>query len=117
MAAEAACGTLNAMQDTPARGSGRETRLLLVTIAVSVATLLLLARFRFPADEVQPTDPAPAPPERLAARATYDELAGIMADLERRIAPSLEVLAVHTDRPGVVHVVAPRLTADRAVAH
>jgi S1-C subfamily serine protease len=104
------------MQDTPARSGGRETRLLLVTIAVSVATLLLLARFRFPADAVQPTDPAPAPLERLAARATYDELASIMADLERRIAPSLEILAVQSDRPGATYVAAPRLTPNRAVA-
>ena len=106
----------HAMQETPARTGGRETRLLLVTIAVSVATLLLLARFRFPEDDIQPTDPAPAPLERLAARATYDELATIMADLERRIGPALEILALQTDRPGAMYVAAPRLTSDRAVA-
>lgn len=69
----------------------RETRLLLLTIAVSVGVLLVLARFRFP-------DQAPAPPaqplERLAARATFDELAGIVERLDRTIAPSLVVLRV-----------------------
>jgi hypothetical protein len=67
----------------------RETRLLLLTIAVSVSVLLVLARFRFP-------DEAPAPPaqplEQLAARATFDELAGIVERLNRTIAPTLVVL-------------------------
>ena len=116
LAALTTCGTLSVMEPTVPRSGGRETRLLLATIAVSVGTLLLLARFRFPADEIQPTDPAPAPLERLAARATYDELAGIMADLERRIAPSLAIFALQTERPGTTYVAAPRVTADRAVA-
>ena len=96
---------------------GRETHLLLVTIAVSVGVLLLLARFRFP-DEVasQPVESAAAPFERLAARATYDELASIMADLERRIGPRVTILRTHSpDGPGPP-VVAPRLTGNRAVA-
>jgi S1-C subfamily serine protease len=104
------------MQDTARRGGGRETRLLLVTIAVSVATLLLLARFRFPEDGAVRTDPTPAPLERLAGRATFDELASIMADLERRIAPAVTVLEVRADAPGMAYVPALRLTDDRAVA-
>src|SRR5688572_16564627 len=102
--------------EPPAR-SGRETRLLLVTIIVSVAVLLLLARFRFPAQiEQQPVDPAPAPLERLAARGAYDELASAMADLERRIGPRVAVFRVEPSRPSGGFVVAPRVTADRAVA-
>ena len=105
------------MQDTPARSGGRETRLLLVTIAVSVATLLLLARFRFPEEVAAPRpDPTPAPLERLAARATFDELASIMAEVERRIAPSVTVLEVRSDAPLPLYVPALRLTDDRAVA-
>jgi hypothetical protein len=70
-------------------------RLLLVTIAVSVGMLLLLARFRFPDDATDQTAaPAPPPLERLAASATYDELAGIMGDLERRVRPTIIPLAV-----------------------
>jgi hypothetical protein len=104
------------MQDTLRQG-GRETRLLLVTIAVSIATLLLLARFRFPADgDAAAADPAPAPLERLAARATFDELASIMADLERRVAPAITILEVRADAPGISYVPALRLTDDRAVA-
>ncbi|HVB38288.1 MAG TPA: hypothetical protein VND92_07105, partial [Vicinamibacterales bacterium] len=62
----------------------RETRLLLLTIGVSVAALLLLARFRFPA-QAPIVNPAPPPLERLAARATYDELATIMAQVQARV--------------------------------
>jgi S1-C subfamily serine protease len=101
----------------PQQRSGRETRLLLVTIIVSAAVLLLLAQFRFP-DEVgpQPVEPAPAPLERLAARGAYDELASAMADLERRIAPRVVVFRVQPARSSGEFVVAPRVTADRAVA-
>jgi hypothetical protein len=96
---------------------GRETRLLLATIAISVAVLVLLARFRFP-DQADPAaEPAPAPLERLAARATYDELAAIMGDLERRLAPRLVVVHVQPDRPGGQYAIAARMTPNRAVVH
>jgi hypothetical protein len=69
----------------------REARLLLATITVSGIVLVLLSQFRFP--ERPPVVVAsPAPLERLASRATYDELAAIVAGLERQIAPSLVVL-------------------------
>ena len=103
------------MSSAEPRSSGRETRLLLVTIAVSVAALLLLARFRFPEQAVQPAEPAPAPLERLAARAAYDELASAIADLERRIAPSLIVFRITPPRASGAYVVAPRMTDSRAV--
>jgi serine protease Do len=91
-------------------------RLLLVTIAVSVGMLLLLARFRFPDDATDQTAaPAPPPLERLAASATYDELAGIMGDLERRVRPTIIPLAVQGSS-GVAFIPAVRVTADRAVA-
>ena len=100
----------------PAAPSGRETRLLLSTIAVSIAVLVVLAQFRFP-DEVARTtaQPAPAPLERLAARATYDELASIMSDLERRLSPRVVTLRVQPERGAGSFVVAPRVTANRAV--
>jgi membrane-associated protease RseP (regulator of RpoE activity) len=94
----------------------RETRLLLATIAVSVLMLLLLARFRFPEEASRQTvEPAPAPLERLAARATYDELAGIMADLERRLTPSVTVLGLQSSA-GIAYAPAVRLASDRAIA-
>lgn len=98
------------------RRSGRETRLLLVTIVVSIAVLLLLARFRFPDERSQqPVAPAPAPLERLAALGAYDELASAMADLERRLVPRLVVFRVQPARASGEFIVAPRLTPDRVV--
>ena len=95
---------------------GRETRLLLVTIAISVGVLLLLARFRFPADaSIETAQSAPAPLERLAARAAYDELASIMADLERRIAPRVTIVRTQNAVGGVAMAIAPRMLPDRAV--
>jgi len=66
--------------------------LLLLTMLVSVAVLGMLAQFRFP--DVQRVEAPAQPLERLAARATFDELAGIIERLDRRIAPSLVVLRV-----------------------
>jgi S1-C subfamily serine protease len=101
--------------ESPQR-NGRETRLLVVTIAVSVGVLLLLAQFRFPEDSVAPAEPAPAPLERLAARAAYDELASTMADLERRIVPRLIAFRIRTDGPAPQFGLAARVTADRALS-
>jgi hypothetical protein len=69
----------------------RETRLLLVTITISLLVLLLLSRLRFP-EAPSIVEALPPPLERLAARATYDELAGIVASLKRRISPNLVVI-------------------------
>ncbi len=94
----------------------RETRLLITTIVLSIAMLLLLARFRFPEESAGAAAEAPAAPlERLAARATYDELASIMADVERRIASRVEVLRIQPERTPGGYVAAPRVAADRAV--
>jgi hypothetical protein len=71
----------------------RENRLLLLVVLVSGAALLLLARFRFPGDE-RPLNPAPTPLERLAAQATYDDLASIVAQCQTRVSPALLVLRV-----------------------
>jgi S1-C subfamily serine protease len=77
--------------------------------------LLLLARYRFPHDVGQTVEPAPAPLERLAARATFDELASIMADLERRILPSIVTVAGESTT-GTIYVPGVRLAPNRAVA-
>lgn len=70
-------------------GSGRETRLLLLVIVVAVAMLLVLAQFRFPAAESVVVSPATGPIERLAARATFEDLALIIADVSARVHPSM----------------------------
>lgn len=83
------------MSASPRARVSYETRLLLIVITLSVAVLLVLSRFRFP--EGSPAAPAgatPLPLERLAARATYDELATIIAELGGRITPSVVVLRV-----------------------
>ena len=78
---------------------GREARLLAIIVVVSLATLAVLAQFRFPEREaVEPQRAAATtasnPLERLAAQATYEELASIVARVERRIAPAVVVLRV-----------------------
>jgi hypothetical protein len=78
----------------PATGS-RETRLLVVTLIVSAGMLLLLARFRFP--ERPAADLPVAPLERLASRATYDDLAGVLRSLDRQIANAVVALSVVVD--------------------
>jgi S1-C subfamily serine protease len=96
------------------RDSRRETRLLIVTITVSIAMLLILARFRFPQTPARTLEPAPAPLERLAARATYDELAQIMSSLQTRLAPTVEVLPLQ-EGGHAGYVVAPRVAGNRAI--
>lgn len=104
------------MSAEPAPRGGRETRLLIVTLVVSVGVLLLLARFRFPGEASQhPVAPAPAPLERLAARAAYDELASTMADLERRLTPRLVVYRSRVESGAEIHALAARMTAGRAI--
>lgn len=70
----------------------RETRFLLVTMIVSVAALLVLARFRF--TEREPVGVVAPPLERLAARATYEELAGVVQAARSRIDPLVTVLRI-----------------------
>jgi S1-C subfamily serine protease len=104
-------------QPLPGEERRRETRLLVTTIVVSVGMLLLLARFRFPAEPLRPgtTEIAPAPLERLAARATYDELARVMADLEARLTPTVAVVPV-VEGATLSYLPAPILAENRAVA-
>ncbi|HEY5658144.1 MAG TPA: PDZ domain-containing protein [Myxococcota bacterium] len=93
----------------------RETRLLIVTLTVSAAVLLLLAQLRFPGTPGL-TDAAPAPLDRLAARASYDELASGVARVEASVFPNLVVLqlaAPEEDAPrGLGDVLATRSRGD-----
>lgn len=82
-------------------GSGRETRLLLLVIVVAVAMLLVLAQFRYPAPDRAAAVPVAGPIERLAARATFEELALIMADLAARVQPALVVITIEQTPPAV----------------
>lgn len=90
--------------------------MLLIIITLSVAVLMLLARFRFPPETRVERGTATAPLERLAARATYDELADIIAELGRRVSPSVVVLRVE-DQDQQRFVPAVRVRPDLALAH
>ncbi len=81
------------MSDTPR--SGRETRLLALVILVAIAALLVLARFRFPeAADRAPVAPPPGPLERLAARASFQDLATSIAGLHERLSPGFVMVEV-----------------------
>ena len=98
------------------RSLRREGRLLALVIAVSLAVLAVLAQFRFPDPDRVEVVPPPAPLERLAARATFDELASIVATLERRAGPTLLVLRVARGGGGAPRFVpALRVAPDLAV--
>jgi serine protease Do len=69
----------------------RETRLLLATIAVSAVVVLILSTLRFP-ESPRLTEAPPAPLERLAASAAYDQLARVVDRVARRVRPDLLVV-------------------------
>jgi S1-C subfamily serine protease len=83
----------------------RETRLLLATIVLSVVVVLALGTMRFP--EERPAEAPPTPLERLAASATYEQLARSVERVTRRVAPQL--VAVRVSQPAAAR---PRRLAD-----
>jgi S1-C subfamily serine protease len=83
-------------EPSPPRHSARETRLLLLTLAVSVGALLLLARFRFPERPLTDLSP-PQPLSRLTRVTAFDELSAMLRDLLRQFEGA--VVLAHT--PGV----------------
>ena len=60
-----------------------EETLAVLTLA-GLGCLLLLARFRFPPVGLTAGPPTPGPLDKLAARATYDDLEYIRSKRERR---------------------------------
>jgi hypothetical protein len=84
--------------------TGRDGRLLALVIVVSLAVLLLLARFKFPATDGVATAPAPGPLERLTARSTYDDLAATIANVVQRARSTVAVLQLNPipepEKPG-----------------
>ncbi len=80
-------------EPTPSRGPARETRLLLLTVCVSVAVLFLLARFRFPERPISELA-TPQPLTRLARSTTFEDLAGTLSDLLQRADGAIAVLRV-----------------------
>jgi hypothetical protein len=73
---------------------GRETRLLVLIVVVSLAVLLVLARFRFPAATLDVAPPAPSPLANLVSRAAFEELSEAMAATANQIAPRIVVVRI-----------------------
>jgi hypothetical protein len=78
---------------------GRETRLLVLIVVVSLAVLLVLARFRFPAATLDVAPPAPSPLSNLVSRAAFEDLSEAMASTANRIAPKVVVVRLAPVRP------------------
>lgn len=100
----------------------RETRLLFITVLISIVTLWVLARVRFPE---RPVTPNPVPPllAQLPARPAFEDLVFAVAELESRLVPSLLAIEIEQrppsgDQPAVAQDVIPalRIRDDVAVA-
>jgi membrane-associated protease RseP (regulator of RpoE activity) len=93
-----------------------------VTIAVSAAMLLLLARLRFPERPAGEPQAPTLPLERLAASATYDELANILRGVDRQVVDAIVTVPAASDSDArgddgvTTFVPAVRIATDRAVA-
>lgn len=103
--------------------AGKETRLLVVTIVVSIVLLLVLARFRFPARPSPAAEPPAQALERLAARATYDELTSILRGVDAHVSGSVLAVGIVAqdeaapDEPArPASTAAVRIASDRAIA-
>lgn len=84
----------------PEPTSGRETRLLVLVVLVSLAVLLLLARFRFPEANLATVNPSPGPLAGMAARATFEEMSETLAGVLGRAAPTVEVIRLEPASAG-----------------
>ncbi|MEO7189824.1 MAG: hypothetical protein ABI051_02065 [Vicinamibacterales bacterium] len=80
--------------------SGRETRLLVLVVAVAFAVLLLLARFRFPGSDLSAVSSSAAPLSGLAARATFDDMAETLGNVLARVSPMVVVVQLEPATAG-----------------
>jgi len=74
----------------------RETRLLLLVVVVAIGVLVLLARFRFPPDGLSPPSPGQGGLAGLAARAPFEDMAGVLTSLLNRLSPSSLVVQLES---------------------
>lgn len=86
----------------------RETRLLLAIIVISVATLWVLARIRFPG---RATTPNPMPPvlAQLAPPSAFEDISSTVAQLRPRIGDVVSAIVVSTERAPSASTTAPAL--------
>ncbi len=102
--------------------------MLVLVVVVSLAVLLLLARFRFPEANLASVTPSPGPLAGMAAQATFDEMSTTLGGLLTRAAPTVDVLRLEpaaSEKPGEAAAPAAgrrfapalRLRADLALLH
>ena len=109
--------------------SSRDTRLLVLVIAIALAVLFVLAQFRFPEATVRPAAPTTGLLDRLSVRDGYDDLASAVEATLSRVAPGIVQLEIAAEpqksgrgKPTVdppppnLRVVAVRITAELALA-
>ena len=89
---------------SPGSRVSRETRLLLLTLLLSVVALLVLARIRFPE---RPATPALVPPllTQFRTPTPFEDLANAVSTLEAEVSPSLQLLTIEPSPAGVSRVV------------
>jgi S1-C subfamily serine protease len=89
---------------SPGSRVSRETRLLLLTVLLSVVALLVLARIRFPE---RPASPALVPPllTQLRTPTPFEDLANAVSTLEAEVTPSLQLLTIAQPAAGASRVV------------
>ena len=98
----------------------RETRLLLLVVVVAIGVLVLLARFRYPSDGLSAPSPGQGGLAGLAARAPFEDMAGVLTSLLNRLSPSSLVLQLEPvpvgDPPAPAAAAAPAPVAPLFVA-
>ena len=90
----------------PEPTSGRETRLLVLVVLVSLAVLLLLARLQYPESTIATVTPSPGPLAGMAARATFEEMASALAEVLKRAGSAVDIIRLE---PAAAQ---PKATAD-----
>jgi hypothetical protein len=76
----------------------RDTRLLFAIVLISVATLWVLARVRYP-DRVPTANPVPPVLAQLAPPSAFDDIVSTVAQLEPRVQSSVVAVAVRRPDP------------------
>ena len=100
---------------SPGSRVSRETRLLLLTLLLSVVALLVLARIRFPE---RPATPALVPPllTQFAPATPFEDLSNAVSTLESQVKPSLQLLPIEPSPAGGARLIpALRFRSDAAV--
>jgi hypothetical protein len=101
---------------SPRSRVSRETRLLLMTMLLSVIVLVTLARIRFPQRPVTPNLVSPILAQ-LTSASPFEELADAVSAVEAQVVPSLHLLTIQQTPSGAPErITALRFSGDTAIA-